>query len=76
MKERVRIATVYKMVKIGLFEELTVEPDSLKDEKAPVVDDLVVGHPNPSIVTCGERIAARLGKFSWVFIENLFQVLC
>lgn len=37
------MATVHKVVKIGLFEEVTVEPDSLKDEKALIVDDLVSG---------------------------------
>lgn len=37
------MATVYKVVRIGLFEEVTVEPNSLKDEKAPVVDYLVRG---------------------------------
>lgn len=37
------MATVHKVVRIGLFEELTVEPDNLRDEKAPVVDDLISG---------------------------------
>ena len=32
-----RLATVHRVVRIGLFEEVTVEPDNLKNEKAPVV---------------------------------------
>lgn len=52
---------------------MTVEPDYLKDEKASAVDDLVVRHPNPSIVTCGERTAARWGNFSQILTENLLS---
>lgn len=35
--EEGRGATVHRLVRIGLFEEVTAEPDNLKDEKAPVV---------------------------------------
>lgn len=31
------MATVHRVVRIGLFEEVAIEPDNLKDEKAPVV---------------------------------------
>ena len=31
------LSTVHRVVRIGLFEEVTVEPDNLKDKKAPVV---------------------------------------
>lgn len=65
-----------QVVRTGLFEEVTIEPDSLKDEKAPVVDDLVVRPPNPSVVTCGERTTARWGNFSQVFIEDLLCCRC
>lgn len=43
MNERVSMATVHKVVTVGLFEEVTFEPGHLKDEKGPVVDDLVSG---------------------------------
>lgn len=37
------------------FEEVTIEPDNLKDKKAPVVRDLRFGHSNLTIVTCQEK---------------------
>lgn len=33
------LSTVHRVIRIGLFEEVTVEPDNLKDEKAPVVGE-------------------------------------